>query len=173
MPPTQALIDAGNKMKPEHEAFALAVAGGSTVTDAYLEYVSEESKDEDTGRRTASVNGSKLARRPDIAAMITRLREEANAVIAARRMMTREEALAHLSANVRTPLQEIHEGSPLAVEIEYDGDGNVSKVKKERPSASIAQMAAMCGWNKPEQRQVIVTVHPDVSKAIDEFFDEP
>lgn len=147
---------------PRVAGFASLVAHGVTLAEAY--------------RRSFGLDNrfaaARLARKPRIAAAITRHRPSAPdsptttppvvppapaarfsvaPSISASVTMTRDELLEWYASAIRTPVSEIDENHPLAYEVVRE-DGPKSKVRVKSVSKMEAAKALreMCGWNKPE-----------------------
>ena len=146
-----------------HEAFCVAVAGGMSQTDAYAEHVSKDSP-------YLNKSASTLAKRyrDRIAAIIA----ENNAIAAAARVLTKQEAMEFLTSVVRTPIGEIDHTSPLCQERTYTVGREEDSVKVKMPGKreAIGDLAKMLGWNMTEKVDVTVSTHEDIEKAIDKMF---
>mgnify|MGYP000865938427 CR=1 FL=1 len=146
-----------------HEAFCQAIANGMTQTNAYLQHVSSDTPN-------ANKSGSALAARyaDRIAAIIA----ENNAIAAAARVLTKQEAMEFLTNVVRTPIGEIDHTSPLCQERTYTVGREEDSVKVKMPGKreAIGDLAKMLGWNMTEKVDVTVSTHEDIEKAIDKMF---
>ncbi len=123
-------------LNPRQLAFARFVAEGNSLADAY--------------RRAYGVvhsrHGSKLAKKPQVAAEIARRQQEAEAACA----LKRDEALRFLTAVVRTPVAELHATHDLVQEIVTGRDGSV-RVKGMPKLAAMRMLGQMMGWFNPKE----------------------
>lgn len=160
----------------KHEAFARAVADGSTQSAAYWEHVSERA----CMPKTAWECASRLLADAKVRARVAELRAQANTIATEHLALTKEEALGFLARVVRTPINQVDAGSDLCQEHSEDAiqiGGPVGKLKRgdspegnERVEPSrtvirtrvkmpgkidaVKQVAVMCGWNAPEKVEV-------------------
>ena len=140
-----------------HEAFCVAVAGGMSQTDAYAEHVSKDSP-------YLNKSASTLAKRyrDRIAAIIA----ENNAIAAAARVLTKQEAMEILTAAARMKPSEASMDNPLC-EVAMSKQGLYPKQMDKL--GAVDKLAKMLGWNLAEKVEVNHT-HADIEAAIDKMF---
>ena len=145
-----------------HEAFCVAVANGMSQTDAYALHVG-------TGPHINKSACNLAKRHKD---RIAQLRAENDAIAAAARVLTKQEAMEFLTNVVRTPIGEIDHTSPLCQERTYTVGREEDSVKVKMPGKreAIGDLAKMLGWNMTEKVDVTVSTHEDIERAIDKMF---
>lgn len=143
---TEMVAERGKKLNVRQALFARLVGLGKSQVDAYAEAYGKPS--------TAAA--SALARRPKVAAEISRLREET----AAASVIKRDEILRLLALIIRTPVGDLHERHPLTQEmtVRRHGETEIVRVKAMPKIEAIKLLCQMCGWMKPEANEEPLTV---------------
>lgn len=131
---------------PKHEAFAQAIANGSTGVQAYRDNVAEPG----SKTNTCMVQASILLASPNITERVEHLRKLANETLERRLAWNKEKAMRYLVEVLETPVGEIDQDHRLAQEIGFDSDGQM-KIKLPSKGDALKQLTAMCGWNEPEK----------------------
>lgn len=142
----------------KHEAFAQAVANGSTGVQAYRSCISDECT-----TSSAIQAASRLLSDVNISSRVEALRNKANETLEKRLGWTKEKAMAYLVEALETPVGELDEKHRLANEVTRDeimgGDAEDTatitrvKIKGMSKADAMKQLAAMCGWNEAEKQE--------------------
>jgi len=136
---------------PKHEAFAQAIANGSTGVQAYRDEVA-------IGCTTASamVQASRLLADAKVSLRVEELQKLANDTLEKRLGWNKEKALSYLVEILETPVGEVDKLHRLAQEFRDTED--CSQVKLPSKADAMKQIAAMCGWNDPEKHSLEVNI---------------
>ena len=129
----------------KHEAFAQAVANGSTGVQAYRAEVSDKCT-----VKSAMEGASVLLATPKIASRVEELYQKVNDTLEKKLGWTKEKALRYLVEILETPVGEVGQDHRLAQEIGYDSEGQM-KIKLPAKSDAMKQLSTMAGWNAPEK----------------------
>jgi len=130
---------------PKHEAFAQAVAAGSTGAAAYRNHVSSKALD-----NSAQTGAGRLLADPKIAARVAELKRQVEKIADEVFHFTKADLLRwHLSV-LQTPVSEIDEDHRLCQEYSLSATGAM-KVKMVPKMDAAKQIAAMCGWNTADE----------------------
>lgn len=135
----------------KHEAFAQAVANGSTGVQAYRDEVSDGCT-----TNSAIQAASRLLADINISSRVEELQKLANFTLEKRLGWNKEKALTYLVEILETPVGEVDKMHRLAQE--YRDTEDLSQVKLPSKADALKQIAAMCGWNEPEQFALSVEV---------------
>ena len=120
---------------PKHEAFAQALALGMPASQAYVEHVSRGGK---CTERTAEVEGSKLAKSPDLSLRISELRTAIGKQVEKKFALTRESWLDRLVT--------------IAEKAEQSEDFSAAQNALDKVGKASA-------WYEPEKHELTINVH--------------
>lgn len=136
---------------PKHEAFAQAIANGSTGVQAYRDEVA-------IGCTTISamVQASRLLADDKVSLRVAELQKLAETTLEKRLGWNKEKALSYLVEILETPVGEVDKLHRLAQE--YKDTEDSSQVKLPSKADAMKQISAMCGWNEPEKHTLEVSV---------------
>lgn len=129
---------------PKHEAFAQAVANGSTGVQAYRDCVSDGCT-----TKTAMEAASRILADCKVSARVEELQKLAETTLEKRLQWDKEKALSYLVEILETPIGEVDRLHRLAQELRETEDGTTIKLPSK--ADAMKQLAVMCGWNEPEQ----------------------
>jgi len=129
---------------PKHEAFAQAVANGSTGVQAYRDEVSNGCT-----TKSAIEQASVLLRDLNISSRVEELQKLAETTLEKRLGWNKEKALSYLVEILETPVGEVDKLHRLAQE--YKDTEDSSQVKLPSKADAMKQISAMCGWNAPDK----------------------
>ena len=143
----------------KHEAFAQAVANGSTGVQAYRSCISD-----DCTTSSAIQAASRLLSDVNISSRVAELRIVANETLEKRLGWTKEKAMAYLVEVLETPVGELDETHRLANEVTRDElhtgedkpDVTRVKIKGISKADAMKQLATMCGWNAEEKLELTI-----------------
>lgn len=136
----------------KHEKFAQAVANGLTGVQAYRDEVSDQCT-----TKTAMEAASRLLANCKIAARVDEIQKLVNDTLEKRLGWSKEKALSYLVEVLETPVGEVDQNHRLAQEVGFDVSGQM-KIKLPGKNEAMKQLAAMAGWNEPEQHKLEVEV---------------
>jgi hypothetical protein len=136
---------------PKHEAFAQAVANGSTGVQAYRDHVAEGCT-----TKTAMEAASRVLSDCKVSARVEELQKLAETTLKKRLEWDKEKALSYLVEILETPVGEVTKDHRLAQE--YCDTEDRSHVKLPSKADALKQIAVMCGWNDPEKYTLDVEV---------------
>lgn len=159
----------------KHEAFAQAVAAGSTGVQAYRACISDECT-----TKSAMEQASTLLADLKIASRVEEIQKAFRERLEKRLGWGQEKAIAYLVEVLETPVGELHANHRLTNEMTtelrggakgrlYRGnapEGNeehaeeveVVKLKGISKAEAMKQLAAMAGWNEPEKHELTINV---------------
>ncbi len=152
----------------KHEAFAQAVANGSTGVQAYRSEISDKCT-----TKSAMEQASVLLSDLNIASRVEELQKKARDTLEKRLGWSKEKAVAYLVEVLETPVGELHNMHRLTNEMTVENRGGsrgklyrgnapegneqqsedveVVKLKGISKADAMKQLAAMAGWNEPEK----------------------
>ena len=135
----------------KHEAFAQAIANGSTGVQAYRDEVAVGCT-----TKTAMESASRMLADAKVSARVEELQNLANDTLEKRLGWNKEKALSYLVEILETPIGEVDKLHRLAQEFRDTED--CSQVKLPSKADAMKQIAAMCGWNDPEKHSLEVNI---------------
>lgn len=146
-----------------HEAFAQAVANGSSGVQAYRAHVAQE------GSKTSAcmTGASILLDDPNVAQRVQELKKKCEQIAEKRFDFTKQKLIGYLLEVIETPVGELDQNHRLANEVTRDeimgGDAEDTatitrvKIKGISKAEAAKQLAALCGWNEAEKLEIGVT----------------
>ena len=149
---------------PKWEAFAQDVAKGTGPTAAYRKHVARGKCSDGT----ATTEGSKLAKNPDVALRISGLKGVISKKLGEKFDWDADKALTWLVSILETPVGSINENHPLCQEVRRGMNGTTIKMPGKIDAARL--MAQMAGWLAPEKREVAISLTPEAEQALDQIF---
>lgn len=164
-PPKRRPNAMAGELPAHYEAFAQSVAEGNTAADAYKATVASEW----ATHETAMAKGSALLARGEIRARVQALRLTFKQVLEDRLGYTKATHAKILVDQIRTPVAEVNEFSPLAHEVTYDADGS-KKVKMANKLDAMKHLAEVAGYKEPEKIAVGFGTTDEVRAAVDKLF---
>jgi len=142
-----------------HEAFAQAVANGSTGVQAYRAHVAQEGSKTNACMTGASI----LLDDPNVAQRVQELKKKCEQMAEKRFDFTKQKLVGYLLEVLETPAGELDENHRLANEVTRDeimgGDAGDTatitrvKIKGISKAEAAKQLAALCGWNEAEKHE--------------------
>ena len=134
---------------PKHEAFAEAVAEGSSATKAYREHVAEPQ----AMTETCMANASRLMARAEVALRVQELRRDFADVLENRLGVRRETIARYLVAIITTPISEVHKAHEMCQEYSEAPNqfGTIVKCKMPSKLDAVEKLVKMAGWHAPQQ----------------------
>ena len=144
----------------KHEAFAQAVANGSTGVQAYRDCVSNGCT-----TKSAMEQACVLLADIKISSRVAELRKLAEATLERRLGWDKQRAMSYLVEVLETPIGEVDRSHRLSQELRDTEDGTTIKLPSK--ADAMKQLAAMCGWNAPEEVKHSGSIEvPGLSEAI-------
>ena len=149
---------------PRHEAFAQAVASGSSGVQAYRDHVAKDGTTTGTCMMAASVllDDSKVALR------VEELKKKCEQIAERRFEFSKQKLIGYLLEVLETPVGELDQNHRLANEVTRDeimgGDANDTaiitrvKIKGISKAEAAKQLSALCGWNEADKMEHSGTV---------------
>lgn len=145
-----------------HEAFAQAVANGSTGVQAYRDHVSDKCT-----VKSAMELASTLLSDIKISSRVEELQKQCEQIAEKRLGWSKGKLIGYLLEVLETPVGELDQNHRLANEVTRDeimgGDAEDAatitrvKIKGISKAEAAKQLSALCGWNEAEKLEIGVT----------------
>lgn len=146
---------------PKYEAFAQAVANGSTGVQAYKDHVSNGCT-----TKSAIERASHLLRDVNVSSRVESLRKTAEETLEKHLGWNKLKAMTYLVEVLETPIGEVDQNHRLAQEISFDSEGQM-KIKLPAKNDAMKQLSAMTSWNEPEKVEVTHSGHIEHTHSFD------